>query len=203
MTTEQAPSRATTLDAYAAEDRWFDFPDFYDMIVAGYPEFRTFVEVGVWKGHSVCHLGRRLRDRGGAFELHAVDLWHDDYSYKRRSDFRVIDAFRHNVMVAGLSGIVREIREDSAKAAERFADGSVDFVFIDADHEYEGVARDLDAWIPKLSARGVISGHDWSDHWPGVKRAVRERIESALGLPIRVRGHCWWTPMSPSATLAA
>lgn len=58
-------------------------------------------------------------------------------------------------------------------------------VFIDADHEYEGVKEDIqnarDMKIP------LIVGHDYSDGWPGVMRAVKE----AFGAPHRRMGTLW------------
>lgn len=62
-------------------------------------------------------------------------------------------------------------RMTTSAAASKAPDG-LDFVFIDADHSYEGVKRDLTEWTPKVRAGGLISGHDIS--WPGVKRAVDE-----------------------------
>lgn len=53
-----------------------------------------------------------------------------------------------------------------------------DFVFIDADHSYEGVTADLAAWWPLIKTGGIFCGHDYgSDKYPGVKRAVDEFSE--------------------------
>ena len=64
----------------------------------------------------------------------------------------------------------------SVDAAATYADESVDVVYIDADHSYEGVAADLDAWRPKVRRGGFIGGHDYHDGFQGVKRAVNERL---------------------------
>jgi Methyltransferase domain/6-hydroxymethylpterin diphosphokinase MptE-like len=76
-------------------------------------------------------------------------------------------------------------RMDSRKAAAQVPDGSLDFVFIDADHSYEGCIADIDAWLPKVRAGGVLCGHDYENtQFPrfGVKRAVDERFpEIELG----------------------
>lgn len=67
------------------------------------------------------------------------------------------------------------LRMDSVAAADRFEDESLDFVFIDGDHSYEGCRRDIEAWWQKVSTRGWIGGHDYGLRdgrgW-GVKRAV-------------------------------
>jgi hypothetical protein len=70
-------------------------------------------------------------------------------------------------------------RRTSVKAAEDIADGSLDFVYIDARHDYGSVLEDLAAWFPKVRPGGLIAGHDYIDgEFPqgvfGVKRAVDE-----------------------------
>ena len=55
-------------------DCWFDYRMLYDYIVKDFPEFKNFVEVGVWKGHSISYLAHILRDRDGV-KVSAVDLW--------------------------------------------------------------------------------------------------------------------------------
>lgn len=65
------------------------------------------------------------------------------------------------------------VREFSPAAAKLTPD--VDMCFIDGTHEYEAVAADIAAWLPKT--RRLICGHDFEneDHgFPGVSRAVRE-----------------------------
>lgn len=63
----------------------------------------------------------------------------------------------------------------SADIAEKTVDKSLDFVFIDGDHSYEGCLSDIRLWLPKIKPGGFISGHDY-DHpkLPGVKKAVDE-----------------------------
>jgi Methyltransferase domain len=70
-------------------------------------------------------------------------------------------------------------RTTSVEAAERIADGTLDFVYIDARHDYESVMEDLAAWFPKVRPGGLIAGHDYMDGRFyqgvfGVKRAVDE-----------------------------
>ena len=68
-------------------------------------------------------------------------------------------------------------RLPSAEAAKRIPPGSLDFVYIDANHDFESVASDLDAWFDRVRAGGLLAGHDYYDglrdgHPYGVKSAV-------------------------------
>lgn len=73
-----------------------------------------------------------------------------------------------------LGGRLTLRRQDSVEAAKYVHDASLDFVFIDAEHSYEGCTRDIAAWDPKVRKGGIVCGHDYSPNWPGVVRAVDE-----------------------------
>jgi cephalosporin hydroxylase len=55
------------------------------------------------------------------------------------------------------------VRALSTDAAARHGDRSLDFVYLDADHSYEGVMKDLEAWRPKVRPGGMLCGHDYLD----------------------------------------
>jgi predicted O-methyltransferase YrrM len=87
-----------------------------------------------------------------------------------------------------------ELREESTIAATRFADGSLDFVFIDADHSYEAIRDDLTAWWSKIRPGGLLCGHDYGVYgdatgaW-GISRAVDEfRLRHQMNLTIGFDG---------------
>ena len=106
---------------------------------------------------------------------------------------------RGRVVVLGDGSLVEEVRGGlgpvETVALDRFAgvldgtdeaalvmpDASVDFVFVDADHTEEAVARDIATWTPKVRPGGLIAGHDI--RWPTVRRAV------AASGPFEEAGH--------------
>lgn len=55
---------------------------------------------------------------------------------------------------------------------------SVDVVYVDGNHEYESVSKDLECFWPKITAGGFLCGHDLHDGFPGVARAVSELCDS-------------------------
>ncbi|KAK9812670.1 hypothetical protein WJX72_001592 [[Myrmecia] bisecta] len=46
-------------------------------------------------------------------------------------------------------------------AAKHIPDGSVDFIYVDARHDYCGVTEDLHNYWPKLRPGGIFAGHDY------------------------------------------
>jgi hypothetical protein len=74
------------------------------------------------------------------------------------------------------------LREKSEDAIHKFQDGQLDFAYIDAQHSYEAVARDIRLWWPKVKRKGILCGHDYINdgEYPfgtfGVKKAVNEFI---------------------------
>ena len=66
------------------------------------------------------------------------------------------------------------VKKFSVDAAPDFEDEYFDLVFIDANHTYEHVKEDIEAWYPKVREGGILAGHDWCEGFPGVAQAVHE-----------------------------
>ncbi|MHA2085889.1 MAG: class I SAM-dependent methyltransferase [Candidatus Thorarchaeota archaeon] len=58
---------------------------------------------------------------------------------------------------------VNIIRDESLNAVKQFEDGQLDWVYIDADHSYDAVKADIEAWFPKVRIGGLVSGDDYFD----------------------------------------
>ncbi|CAD7927056.1 unnamed protein product [Amoebophrya sp. A120] len=52
------------------------------------------------------------------------------------------------------------IKIGSEDFVDSVPDESLDFVFIDGDHSFSAVVRDLEQWVPKVRKGGLVSGHD-------------------------------------------
>ena len=85
-------------------------------------------------------------------------------------------AYRKTLRRVDFAGSRAKImRMFSHEAAPEIKNGSLDFVFIDGDHSYEGNSKDIKLWLPKVKKGGFISGHDYNHpRLPGVKKAVDE-----------------------------
>jgi FkbM family methyltransferase len=67
------------------------------------------------------------------------------------------------------------IKEKSQLAHRSIPNNSIDFIFIDGDHSYNGVTSDIKNYLPKLKYNGVIAFHDYYKNklaWVEVERAV-------------------------------
>lgn len=51
------------------------------------------------------------------------------------------------------------VKKTSMKAVKDFEDKSLDFVYIDANHEYPYVSEDIAKWYKKIKKGGIISGY--------------------------------------------
>src|SRR5262249_55671920 len=98
--------------------------------------------------------------------------------------------FRSNMRALGIE--VEGIAGPSIVAAQRFAPGSVDRVFLDGSHDGESVAQDLAIWSARLRPDGLLAGHDYAPKHRGLCDAV-EAFAAGRDLTVR-RGprDIWW-----------
>lgn len=147
---------------------WCNFRDFYAEIAKWISDGGTWVELGVYWGQSFSYGLVECMNQGKKIDFVAVDAfpWTDEWGKT------TLDRFLEHM--APLDGHFRYIKSGSDAAASQFADKSVDFVFIDANHEYQFVKDDINAWLPKIKPGGIIAGHDYNAEHPGVLQAVPE-----------------------------
>jgi hypothetical protein len=82
------------------------------------------------------------------------------------------------------------LRMDTTEASKNFEDSSLDFVYVDADHSYEGCKRDLLTWIPKIKKSGYITGHDMN--MPAVYQAITEILPKfGMNEVVSIGETCW------------
>jgi hypothetical protein len=151
-------------------------------------------EIGVFKGA----FSEKLLKATKAKKLYLIDPWvsrtedaYDKAWYgKTNSDQAMMDTIckgvRRRFAAEIEAGTVEILRMESSKAAAMIPDESLDFVYIDGDHSYEGVRDDLANYLPKVRAGGLICGDDyglgawWGD---GVLKALHEFLPTA---PVRI-----------------
>jgi hypothetical protein len=150
------------------------------------PRHSVGAEIGVHLGE----FSQLILDQVAPRELHLIDPWQHLTSavYKTawyggaaRGGQSEMDE-RHAAVCRRFErqvhdGQVSIHRGYSTDVLERFPDAYFDWVYIDGNHLYEYVVRDLDAGFRKTRIGGLVTGDDYTDGgwWDGgVKKAVDE-----------------------------
>jgi predicted O-methyltransferase YrrM len=163
---------------------WFSYPELYANIVRNATEQRQykFVEVGSWKGKSTAFMATEIINSGKDILFYSVDTWkgsdeHLDPNNGAYEPLLINDELYPTFLknVAPAHKAIFPIRMESVKAAKIFGDESLDFVMVDAAHDYDNALADIKAWYPKLKKGGIMAGDDLD--WPGVNKAVKEYFE--------------------------
>lgn len=138
-------------------------------------------EVGSWAGRSAI-----IMARAGAKEVICVDTWEGSQNDPGCKAYDGSRGSALQVFLRNIQGLpIRAHCSRSPAAADTFADGEFDIVYIDAEHDYESVKADIEAWRPK--AKHILAGHDYNV-FPDVKRAVND-----CGITPHVEGNVWMT----------
>jgi hypothetical protein len=131
------------------------------------PRRGTGVEIGVHLGGFSARILQQARPR----LLHLVDPWRraEDPGYAeamygggvtQEEMDRRHDAVLRRFAAPIASGVVQVHRATSIEAAAAFAPDSLDFVYLDGDHSYDGVRQDLALYAPRVREGGVLCGDD-------------------------------------------
>lgn len=163
---------------------FFTWPDLYTQAIQHVPNNSVIVEVGLFRGKSFSYLMTEATNSGKSLRVYGVDDFSSLMGWRIQESIR--EAFLLNL--APHAGKYTLIHESSTNAAALFSYAIIDFLFLDASHDYDSVKRDLSAWLPKMKPGSVIAGHDYTDEWPGVKQAVAEAFGDRY---VEVINDCW------------
>ena len=163
----------------------FTFPNLYKKVSTIFDN-AEFVEVGVNYGQSACFMGVEIINQNKNIKLNLIDSWDENF------EMGVYDSFMNTIqpIKQEMGDKLNIIRDLSVNAAKRFNDNSLDFIFIDACHDYEYVKEDLHTWYPKLKKNGIFAGHDYYDGHHGVEQAVNEFFYGNMD-KLYSQEYCW------------
>ena len=160
---------------------WFDYQKHYTNMVNQAAEGAHFVEIGSWKGKSSSYMAVEIANSGKHIRFDCVDTWGGSLEHQpggSHVDQIVVDGTLFNHFVENMKpveGRYTAVKNTSVEAAKLYTDASLDFVFIDAAHDYDSVKADIQAWLPKIKPGGWIGGHDYT--WnEGIRRACHELL---------------------------
>jgi predicted O-methyltransferase YrrM len=164
---------------------WFTYAEFYKQIVEKFSDGAHFVEVGSWKGRSASYMAVEIHNSNKKIKFDCVDKWDGSDEIFYQKDEAVVNNVLYEVFLKNtepVKHIINPIKMTSVEASKLYSDESLDFVFIDACHDYECVKEDIKAWYPKIKKGGIISGHDFNVE--EVKKAVVEQINNFYAIGV-------------------
>lgn len=155
-------------------------------LAAAVPSDLAIVELGVFKGRSVCWLGQGAAEGHGA-HVWGVDPW--DLPGERKTYLehtRGLDhgegftnpatrnAAHEHVWQLGLNDQVTLIRGFGATVGRDWTGGPVGLLYVDGDHRADGIRADFDAWAPHLTPGAAVAFDDHCSPFADVIAVVRE-----------------------------
>ena len=172
-------------------DGWFHWRSAQEEAVNWFPSGSRFVEVGTYLGRSLCSLGEVVERSGKNINVIGIDTcrgtgpegWRaQDYhaSAVQNGGGTFAGTLHKNVLDCGFGDKIVLIISDSVSASRLFSDASLEWVHLDARHDYASVKADIEAWLPKVKPGGWLSGDDYNEQkWPEVVKAVDEILPEA------------------------
>lgn len=141
------------------------------------PRDQIILEIGAYLGRSTCYLATGSA-AGNSARIMSVDAWDlaGNTSGPHKSPDMYIapgnfDAYLQHLNECGIRELVTPVQSFSSDAPLPTA--PVGLLFIDAAHDYKGVKRDIQRFVP-LVRNGVVVFDDYRTHCKGVDKAVNE-----------------------------
>jgi len=160
-----------------------------EFLLGRLPKRSVGAEIGVWKGEFSSRMLKVVRPT----KLHLIDPWQYEPSFQgpwygggKSSQIemdRIFESVRARFAKEAAKGQITIHRAPSQLAAQYFADGYFDWIYIDGNHQYEFVTADLKSFAAKVRPGGLVCGDDYdrpaaSWHKDGVTRAVDQFLRT-------------------------
>ena len=137
-------------------------------------ECKVGAEIGVEQGRYSSSLLRKIP----GLKLYCIDCW-ESYEGYRMNKQNKVDLFYQRTIerLESLEGANYEIiKKYSMDAVKDFEDESLDFVFIDGNHEFQSCTNDIAEWSKKVKKGGLIMGHDYETRDAGYEQIEVEDV---------------------------
>jgi predicted O-methyltransferase YrrM len=121
-------------------------------------ELKVGVEIGVERGKNAQGLLSKIPD----LTLYCVDAWEYLGGYRESKVQKHAGYYDEAVYrLSPFGDRAKIIRKFSMDAVKDFEDDSLDFVWIDSNHEFQSVTNDIAEWSRKVRLGGIVAGHDF------------------------------------------
>eukprot|EP01060_Flectonema_neradi_P019413 TRINITY_DN2651_c0_g3_i1.p1 TRINITY_DN2651_c0_g3~~TRINITY_DN2651_c0_g3_i1.p1 ORF type:complete len:521 (+),score=82.58 TRINITY_DN2651_c0_g3_i1:76-1638(+) len=125
-------------------------------------DFKTAIEIGVQTG---AFSDKTLRAWKSVEKYYLIDPWETQDNYKdvanvgQSEQDKLMNYVKERFSM--YDGRVIQVRKYSQNAVSMFEDGSIDYIFVDARHDYGAVLEDITLYWPKCRKGGIMAGHDY------------------------------------------
>eukprot|EP01062_Namystynia_karyoxenos_P054297 TRINITY_DN4457_c1_g2_i1.p1 TRINITY_DN4457_c1_g2~~TRINITY_DN4457_c1_g2_i1.p1 ORF type:complete len:430 (+),score=121.38 TRINITY_DN4457_c1_g2_i1:84-1292(+) len=127
------------------------------------PKGAQLVEVGTCKGGGAMTIATAMKAAGNGAKLLSADLYEHGWLVRMGYCFS-IEQWKKLAEFHEVADVAEPRGYCSAEVAHSLADGSIDGVFVDAEHHFDEVVNDISRWWPKLRGDGLMIGHDAFTH---------------------------------------
>ncbi len=151
----------------------------YRRLVEQMPDGSLLVEVGSYDGGSLISLLDLIKAKN--LEVLVADLFNQPMTDDLNDRGQMIgsrESFTSNMAEGGIKPLAVLKTSDEVVEWLRNNRKTPSLIFVDADHEYEPVKKDIDQLWPLLPGGGILSGHDFFEHHPGCVKAVLEKFSN-------------------------
>lgn len=116
-----------------------------------------FVELGTMHGGNTVTMAHGIQ-AGKLYTIDLFDLFHGaTVSLAKRIPSMLDEYFKSLNFTKDLQ--INIIKGDTSTSIDKVSE-PIDFLFIDADHSYEGCKKDWEAWNSKVKVGGIVAFHD-------------------------------------------
>lgn len=119
--------------------------------------FKVGAEVGVESGR----YSKILCEANPGVKLYCIDAWEAYRGYRDHVSQDKLDGLMADARARTAPYDVELIKGYSMDVVKQFEDNSLDFVYIDANHDFQNVTNDIVEWNKKVRKGGIIAGHDY------------------------------------------
>lgn len=140
--------------------------------------FKTGAEIGVESGRYSATICKTNPD----VKLYCIDAWEAYDGYREHVSSEQMEVLYQDTVRRVEPYNCEVIRAFSLDAAKKFKDKSLDFVYIDSNHDFGHVSEDIEHWIRKIRPGGTICGHDYNSSKVGATNEVMDAVDSYVAI---------------------
>ncbi len=144
---------------------------------------KTVLEIGSFVGLSTVWFAERVDMVYAVDPFDAITRVNYLRGEMKEAAMKQYENFLENTKRFGNIQVFKMTSEQAADHMSMFLEA--DLIYIDGSHEYVDVKKDIEMWFPR--AKKVLCGDDYTESWPGVRKAVDE-----CGLEVNKSQRCWY-----------